>query len=136
MTEQNGNINANQLLGIQSAVVGDVNKTLSTMDVLSSLKAMDYFQKGGDIDPTIKRIADNELAYLKASMVAISSNPVLQTKFGNGLEGSMAVAGLLKQRNAQRQYEEILDGYATTVDNIPLQALNRVRAVDFGERDN
>ena len=134
MAEQNGAMKADQLLGIQSAVVGDVNKTLSTMDVLSSLKAMDYFQKeNNNVNSTIKAIADNELAYLNASMTAISTNPVLQTKFGNGLEGAMAVAGLLKQRNAQRQYEKILDEYAEEVKNEPFEALSRKAGIELGE---
>ena len=104
-------MDANTLLSLQNQVAGDVNKTLSTVDILASLKALDHSYT----DPTVKAIAENEKAYLNQAMKAISENAMLSLKFGNGLEGAMAVAGLLKQRNSQRIYEQALDPYASQV---------------------
>ena len=67
MSEQNAPMNANQLLGIQNAVAGDVSRTITTMDTLASLKAMDYFLKDENkVNPVIKQIASNELKFLEA----------------------------------------------------------------------
>jgi len=110
MNEQKS-MDANTLMNVQNAVGGDVSKTLTTVDVLASLKAMNDFAEGDD-RLTIKAIADNELSYLKSAMKAINDNQLLSLKFGNGLEGAMTVAGLLKQRNAERTYTKVLDAYA------------------------
>ena len=109
-------MDANTLLNIQNSVAGDVTKTLSTVDILASLKALDYEHK----DEGIATIARSEKAYLTQAINAINSNAMLSLKFGNGLEGAMAVAGLLKQRNSQRIYEPALDPYASKVEVQPL----------------
>ena len=129
-------IDANTILNLQNTVAGDNTKPLSTIDTLASLKALNFFAKGGDdIDPTIGAIAQNEIAYLKAGMEAINRNPMLSLRFGNDLNASMTIAALLKQRNAQRIYENTLDVYAKTVPNREAMILNKSREgqiVDFG----
>ena len=35
-------VDANTLLNLQSSVAGDVTRTLSTVDILASLKALDH----------------------------------------------------------------------------------------------
>ena len=117
MTNQ---VDANTLLNLQSSVAGDVTRTLSTVDILASLKALDYDHK----DEAIAAIAKNEKAYLSQAMNAINQNAMLSLKFGNGLEGAMAVAGLLKQRNSQQIYEQALDPYASKVDSKELALLS------------
>ena len=122
-------MNANTLLNIQNSVAGDVTKTLSTVDILASLKALDYEHK----DSGIAEIARSEKAYLTQAISAINSNAMLSLKFGNGLEGAMAVAGLLKQRNSQRIYEAALDPYASKVESKELHLLSGCRSsVSFG----
>ena len=113
-------MDANTLLNIQNSIAGVVTKTLSTVDILASLKALDYEHK----DEGIATIARSEKAYLAQAINAINSNAILCLKFGNGLEGAMAVAGLLKQRNSQRIYEAALDPYATLVESKELQLLS------------
>ena len=121
MTNQ---VDANTLLNLQSSVAGDVSKTLSTVDILASLKALDYDHK----NEAIAEIARNEKAYLSQAMAAINQNAMLSLKFGNGLEGAMAVAGLLKQRNSQRIYEKALDPFAEQVDSKELGLLSGGRS--------
>ena len=113
-------VDANTLLNLQNSVAGDVTRTLSTVDILASLKALDHDYQ----NPTVKAIADNEKAYLTQAMNAINNNAMLSLKFGNGLEGAMAVAGLLKQRNAERIYQEALDPYASNVQSKELGLLS------------
>ena len=117
-------MNADELLRIQQNIGGDVTKTLSTIDVLSSLKAINYFAnpefKG---DPTVKAIAENELSYLRKAMEAIKESPALSMKFGNGFEGALGVASLLKQKVGENYYNKILDPYASTIDNKELNSL-------------
>ena len=117
-------MNADELLKIQQNIGGDVTKTLSTIDVLSSLKAINYFAnpefKG---DATVKAIAENELSYLRKAMEAISESPALSMKFGNGFEGALGVASLLKQKVGENYYNKILDPYASTIDNKELNSL-------------
>ena len=123
------NVDANTLLNLQSSVAGDVTRTLSTVDILASLKALDCDHK----DEAIAEIGKNEKAYLSQAMAAINNNAMLSLKFGNGLEGAMAVAGLLKQRNSQRIYEQALDPYASRVDSKELALLSGgKRAVNLG----
>ena len=124
-------VDANTLLNLQSSVAGDVTRTLSTVDILASLKALDHTYT----NDVVGEIARNEKAYLTQAMNAINNNAMLSLKFGNGLEGAMAVAGLLKQRNSQRIYEQALDPYAERVSSKELNLLSARRpAVDLGER--
>ena len=124
-------VDANTLLNLQNSVAGDVTRTLSTVDILASLKALDHDYKNG----VVAEIARNEKAYLTQAMDAINNNAMLSLKFGNGLEGAMAVAGLLKQRNSQRIYEKALDPYAEKVSSKELTLLGGGQpAVDFGGR--
>ena len=124
-------VDANTLLNLQSSVAGDVTRTLSTVDILASLKALDHEYR----NDVVGEIAKNEKAYLTQAMNAINNNAMLSLKFGNGLEGAMAVAGLLKQRNSQRIYEQALDPYAEKVSSKELGLLAGGRpAVSFSGR--
>ena len=128
-------IDANTILSLQNTIAGDVSKPLSTIDTLSSLKALNFFAKGGaDIDPTIGQIAKNEIAYLTAGMKAINDNPMLSLRFGNDLQGAMTLASLLKQRNSARIYEQTLDVYAKDVKNkeVELLTANSESPINFG----
>ena len=128
-------IDANTILSLQNTIAGDNTKPLSTIDTRASLKALNFFAKGGaEIDPTIGAIAKNEISYLQAGMKAINENPMLSLRFGNDLNASMTIASLLKQRNAQRIYENTLDVYAKTVPNKEAMTLNEgaTTKVNFG----
>lgn len=125
-------LNANDLLTLQNQVGGDLNKPLSTIDVLSSLKALNYFQQSSGINPTIKAIADNETEYLKASMSAINSSPLLRMKFGNDFNACMAITNLLKQENARKMYENTLAPFAEMIKNDKDAGLLKTNLVNWG----
>ena len=97
---------------IESLIANDLSPQLSTIDVLSSLKLISHFegkiQEGSDT-PTTK-IAKEELKYLGLAMSALENNPSLSQRFGSGFSGAMAVSGLLKQRQSERVYKQIIDG--------------------------
>jgi alanine-alpha-ketoisovalerate/valine-pyruvate aminotransferase len=68
-------------------------------------------------------------------MDAINSNAMLSLMFGNSLEGAMAVAELLKQRNSQRIYEKVLEPFAERVESKELSLLkNGTSSVSFDAR--
>jgi hypothetical protein len=134
-------MNADELMKIQQNVGGDVTKTLSTIDVLSSLKAINYFtDTNNKVEPTVKSIADNELKYLSRAMKAISESPALSIKFGNGFEGALGVASLLKQRVGEQYYNAILDPYAKDIGNKEMDGLlqgeQTDRLINLGQRSD
>ena len=127
-------MDANELLKIQQTIGGDVTKTLSTIDVLSSLKAVNFFARGENVDPVVKAIADKEIEYLKLAMKAIAEQPALSMKFGNGFEGALAVSGLIKQKVGEHTYHELLMPYAGQIQNKEIQVLMKGgREVNFGD---
>ena len=94
---------------IERAVANDTAPSLSSVDVLSSLKLFGTLRKQlSDTDISTAIIAE-ELKYLDAGMIAVSKNPILSHKFGGGFSGCMAVAELLKERNSQRIYNKVID---------------------------
>ena len=132
-------MNADELMRIQQNVGGDVTKTLSTIDVLSSLKAINYFaDPANNVEPTVKAIATNELKYLSKAMKAISESPALSIKFGNGFEGALGVASLLKQRVGEQYYNAILDPYARDIGNKEMDGLlqneQTARLISLGQK--
>ena len=127
-------MDANELLKIQQTIGGDVTKTLSTIDVLSSLKAVNFFARGENVDPVVKAIADKEIEYLKLAMKAIAEQPALSMKFGNGFEGALAVSGLIKQKVGESTYHELIMPYAGQIQNKEIQVLMKGgREVNFGD---
>ena len=111
---------------IERAVANDTAPSLSSVDVLSSLKLFGTLRKqlsDTDISSAEKAIIAEELKYLDAGMIAVSKNPILSHKFGGGFSGCMAVAELLKERNSQRIYNKVIDdalqGYKGIINDNP-----------------
>ena len=97
---------------LEGLIANDTAPQLSTIDILSSLKLISHFEskiEDGDRNPTTA-IAKEELKYLGLAMKALEGNPALSQRFGNGFSGAMAVSGLLKQRQSERVYKNIIDG--------------------------
>ena len=97
---------------IERAVANDTAPSLSSVDVLSSLKLFGTLRKqlnDEDISNAEKKIISEELKYLDAAMVAVSNNPILSHRFGGGFGASMAVAELLKERQSERIYNDVID---------------------------
>ena len=101
---------------LESLISNDLSPQLSTIDILSSLKLIGHFEEKitSDPDAPTSKIAAEELKYLGLAMKALNDNPALSTRFGNGFSGAMAVSGLLKQRQSERVYKNIIDSVLDT----------------------
>ena len=105
---------------LNSLVANDVTPQLSTVDVLSSLKLISHFESP-DVRKTVAgEIAQKEIEYLKLGFQAVRDNPALSDKFGNGFQGGMAVASLLKAKQAERVYDDIIGKILETNDSTKL----------------
>ena len=95
---------------LEALITNDTAPSMSTIDILSSLKLIEHWEgkiKGSPGDPSAK-IAKEELKYLSAAMRAMDSNPALTNRFGSGFQGAMAISSLLKQKQAERVYDNII----------------------------
>ena len=91
---------------------------MTTIDILASLKSINHFQ---DILNTKKatgkeltgaeKIAGHELKYLNMGAQAVGENGIWRERFGGGLQGAMAMAELLKQRESERITKALLDDH-------------------------
>lgn len=95
---------------ISQLVANDITaQNPNTIDILSSLKLISHFESDGAKDTVAGRIAQKEIEYLKLGMEAVQNNPALANKFGNGFAGASAVSQLLKQKQSERIYDDIMN---------------------------
>lgn len=96
---------------LEALVTGDVTPNLSTIDVLSSLKLLGSVNDIANNTPNVglRKMIGAETKYLTSAMELLSSNRVLQDKFGNGLQGAMTLSGLLKSHHAKQTFDSVLD---------------------------
>ena len=84
---------------------------LSTVESLSALKLLSHFD--GNAPANIKaaqaKVTNNQLAYLRAGMLGLNSIKQLGDRLGRDLQGSMALANLLRNRQADRVSNTLLD---------------------------
>jgi hypothetical protein len=78
---------------------------LGTLATLKLLKQTKDIAQGTD---NLAKIAQEEIKYLEAAMGAIASNPGLASKFGSGFDGVQELAGIIKARQSQRVFEDVL----------------------------
>ena len=101
---------------LEDSFTGDVTPTMSTIDILSSLKLLnqtkELINSGGEDDPLAK-IAGEEIKYLDAAMHALTKNPLFKDKFGSGFNGAMQLSGLLKAHHSKMVYDKIMDDTIT-----------------------
>ena len=84
---------------------------LSTVDSLSTLKLLSHFDDNApaNIKAAQAKVTNNELAYLRAGMLGVNSIKQLGDRLGRDLQGSMALANLLRNRQADRVSNTLLD---------------------------
>jgi hypothetical protein len=100
---------------ISQLITNDVSaQNPSTIDILSSLKLIGHFEDAGVQKTVAGQIAQKEIEYLKLGMQAVQNNPALSNKFGNGFSGAMAVSQLLKQKQSERIYDDIMNSILET----------------------
>ncbi len=99
---------------IEQTIVNDVNPSMTTIDILASLKSINHFQdildkkKGANLTGA-EKIAAHELKYLNMGAQAVGEQGLWRERFGGGLQGAMAMAELLKQRESERITKALLD---------------------------
>ena len=99
---------------IEQVVVNDQNPSMTTIDILASLKSINHFQsiiddKKGNGLTGAEKIAQHELKYLSMGADAIGSDGIWRERFGGGLQGAMAMSELLKARESERVTKQLLD---------------------------
>ena len=86
-------------------------QALSTVDSLSTLKLLSHFDDNApaNVKQAQAKVTSNELAYLRAGMLGVQNIKQLGDKLGRDLQGSMALANLLRNRQADRVSNSLLD---------------------------
>lgn len=98
-----------QKLALEASINDDITPPLSTMDVLASLKQLDYFMKpGNNVDDDVKAVAKEEIKWMKAAMKVMEGSPPLKRKY-KGFAGIQALAHLIKLRTNEKVYEASID---------------------------
>lgn len=105
---------------IGNLIANDVTPSMTSLDILSSIKMINNITESVNNDTPLGKIAGEELKYLNAAMKALVDNPALNQKFGTGFEASMQVAALLKNRNSERIYQRVLDDALESNDRLKL----------------
>ena len=84
---------------------------LSTVDSLSTLKLLSHFDDNApaNIKAAHAKVTNNELAYLREGMLGVNSIKQLGDRLGRDLQGSMALANLLWNRQAGCVSNTLLD---------------------------
>ena len=110
---------------IEQVVVNDQNPSMTTIDILASLKSINHFQSIID-DKRVQNtpltgaemIAQHELKYLSMGANAIGSDGIWRERFGGGLQGAMAMSELLKARESERVTKKLLDDQLGGTDTL------------------
>lgn len=107
---------------LEDSFAGDVTPTMSTIDILSSLKLLNQTKEliGNDEDAPLAKIASEEIKYLDAAMKALTDNPLFQDKFGSGFNGAMQLSGLLKAHHSKMVYDHIMNGVIGSSDKFDI----------------
>jgi hypothetical protein len=86
-------------------------QALSTVDSLSTLKLLSHFDDNApaNVKAAQAKVTNNELAYLRAGMLGVQSMKQLGDRLGRDLNGSMALANLLQNCQADRVSNTLLD---------------------------
>ena len=78
---------------------------------MSTLKLLSHFDDNApaNIKAAQAKVTNNELAYLRAGMLGVQNIKQLGDRLGRDLQGSMALANLLRNRQADRVSNTLLD---------------------------
>ena len=84
---------------------------MSTVDSLGTLKLLSHFDANAsaNVKAAQAKVTSNELAHLRAGMLGVNSIKQLGDRLGRDLQGSMALANLLRNRQAVRVSKTLLD---------------------------
>ena len=118
-------------------------QALSTVDSLSTLKLLSHFDDSSpaNVKAAQAKVTSNELAYLRAGMLGVNNIKQLGDKLGRDLQGSMALANLLRNRQADRVSNTLLDlvlqqNASTQLNNTVKDLTNNPAIFDAEEGDD
>ena len=102
---------ASKQINAQLSNINAGGQALSTVDSLSTLKLLSHFDDSSpaNVKAAQAKVTSNELAYLRAGMLGVNNIKQLGDKLGRDLQGSMALANLLRNRQADRVSNTLLD---------------------------
>ena len=102
---------ASKKVNAQLSNINAGGQALSTVDSLSTLKLLSHFDSNApaNIKAAQAKVTNNELAYLRAGMLGVQNIKQLGGRLGCDLQGSMALANLLRNRQADRVSNTLLD---------------------------
>ena len=103
---------------LEQLITNETDPSISTIDILASLKAISYFESQIEDKPDLasSKIAQSELKWLNLAMENLGKNDALNARFGNGFQGAMALSSLLKSRHSERVTQDIFDKILKTKD--------------------
>jgi hypothetical protein len=82
---------------------------VTQLGTLATLKLLAQMSEIAEQDTFVGKTTREEIKYLEAAMGAISSNPGLASKFGSGFDGVQELAAIIKARQSQRVFEDVLN---------------------------
>ena len=89
--------------------------TMTTMDILSSIKMLKEQYKGSSdaddqsIIKSLDALAKSESFLTVKAIQSLQASPLLQQKLGNSWQGAMALSSLLRQRQSENVANAALD---------------------------
>lgn len=90
---------------------------VTQLGTLSTLKLLKQAKEISQGDDNIAKIAQEEIKYLEAAMKAIASNNGLKSKFGSGFSGVQELADIIKKRQSERVFAQVMDSVIEEADN-------------------
>ena len=131
---------ASKQINAQLSNINAGGQALSTVDSLSTLKLLSHFDDSSpaNVKAAQAKVTSNELAYLRAGMLGVNNIKQLGDKLGRDLQGSMALANLLRNRQADRVSNTLLDlvlqqNASTQLNNTVKDLTNNPAIFDAGE---
>ena len=102
---------ASKQINAQLSNINAGGQALSTVDSLSTLKLLSHFDSSASakVKTAQAKVTSNELSYLRADMLGVNTVKQLGDKLGTDLNGAMALASLLRNRQADRVSNTLLD---------------------------
>lgn len=134
---------ASKQINAQLSNINAGGQALSTVDSLSTLKLLSHFDDSSpaNVKAAQAKVTSNELAYLRAGMLGVNNIKQLGDKLGRDLQGSMALANLLRNRQADRVSNTLLDlvlqqNASTQLNNTVKDLTNNPAIFDAEEGDD
>lgn len=97
---------------------------ITDLGILASIKMLSQTKVIAQGNDSLAKIAQEEIKYLEAAMLAIARNSQLASAYGSGFEGVTELAGILKARQSKRLFEDVLNDVLEKADQDPSKSLN------------